>query len=696
MLMTQTDWCVLTDDDLISLTNRGTVRKAHKELETAECRAEWTEDARGLTVQWSDGPRCHFPQHGSLHQAECSCVMMRLCRHIVRSVLDYRRRYAEQAAAAAKATADARATADTSATADASATLAPEPWSPGEVSDEQLTQSFNKSLLTKARRDFNQGILAEVLPGERPMVRFEHPRVCVRFLKRADPRYARCDQHGNNPCEHVVMAVWAARRLPPGQPGGLVSTPIQLPDATEPLAQLQQQLHELIELGISTVGKVWRDRLTRLEQVCRKNSLLWLAELITELLHEYDCYTQTDARFDPERVAAITGELLARIAAIRRNNGALPELLVRGVSVAKQTLAQTQLVGLGCTLTAGRSEWLARVYLYDLKGRSLAVLQQNFNRDQPSRTFEAIGQSKPAGSPYSLAELSCHQIALASATITEAGWLRLKQANHSHTRVGRYLPDYRWEQLPEPLRQDDFAELIRELTLHPPASLRARQAGADFRVCAVAGCEQVHFDQAQQQLLAVLRDQANKQAMLVVPYYAAGHTSFEWTLHSLLHRAEQLRFVSGRVRLSAGRLCITPACLLFEQDGQRTALLPWIESAPTNSQVKLTPALAASEPLASPTAPHPLTTFLADLQSLLGELLLLGVQRVDAAGRQRLHQLHQHGQALGLAHLLQPIAQLDESLKLARLGNRAATEQAVARLAHLLLVATLAHDIANT
>jgi hypothetical protein len=688
--MTQTDWCVLTDDDLISLTNRGTVRKAHKELETAECRAEWTEDARGLTVQWSDGPRCHFPQHGSLHQAECSCVVSRLCRHIVRSVLDYRRRHAQAATA--------------NAAADPGATPPPQPWSPGEISDEQLTQSFSQSLLSKARRYFNQGFLAEVLPGVRPMVRFEHPRGCVRFLKRADPRYIRCDQHGNDPCEHVILAVWAARRLPPGQQGGLVATPIQLPDATEPLTQLHRQLHELIELGISTIGKVWRDRLTHLERVCRKHSLLWLAELIAELLHEYDRYTQTDARFDPERVAAITGELLARMAALRGNNGALPELLVRGMSVTERPLAQTQLVGLGCTITAGRTEWLARVYLHDLKGRGLAVLQQPFSRDQASRTFEAIGQSKPAGSPYSLAELSCHQIALASATITEAGWLRLKQSNHSYARVGRYSPNYHWEQLPEPLRQDDFAELIRELTLQPPASLRARQAGADFRVCAVAGCEQVHFDQAQQQLLAVLRDRAGKQALLVLPYYAAGHATFERTLHHLQHRAEQLRFVSGLVRLSAGRLSITPACLLFECDGQRSAVLPWIESAPTIPQVKATPAVdpasalapAAGEPLASLAMPHPLTTFLADLQSLLGELLLLGVQRVDAASRQRLHQLHQLGQSLGLVHLLQPIAQLDESLNLARLGNRAATEQAVARLARLLLITTLAHDIANT
>lgn len=681
--MTQTDLCALTDDDLATLTNRGTVKKAQKELDTGECQAHWSEDADGLTVQWSDGPRCHFAKNGALQDAKCTCVVVRLCRHIVRSVLDYRRRHAQTVGAASSANGELAESV--------------EPWSPGEFTDEQLIQVFDKLIYTKAKRDFGQGILGEVLPGVRPMVRFEYPRVCVRFLRRADPRYTRCDQHGGDPCEHVLLAVWAARRLPAGQQAGLVSTPIRLPDAAETVSQLRQQLYEMIEVGISTIGTVWRDRLTRLERICRKDDLLWLAELIEELLYEYDRYTQTDARFDPGMVAALAGELLVRIEALSSNNGALPELIVRGKSVSERTLAQTQLLGLGCTITAQRKEWVARVYLHDLKNRGLAVLQQAYSRDQANRTFAAIGQSKPSGCPYSLVELSSHKIALATAKVTGAGWLHLPKSNSTQARVGRYLPDYNWEQLPEPLRQDNFAELAKELALQPPASLRARHAGADFRVCAVARCEQAHFDSAQQQLFALLRDRAGKQAVLVLPYYAAGGGSFDVTLQRLQQHPEQLRFVAGLVRQSAGRLTINPACLLFESEGKRSAVLPWLEPVyQTNAQAKADDDQITGNGTISRAAYYPLATFLADLQSLLGEVLLLGVSRLDATCRHRLQQLHQLGQSLGLIHLLKPIQEVNESFNLLRMGNRAEGDRAVARIARLLLYASLAHDIANT
>ncbi|HEX5271666.1 MAG TPA: hypothetical protein VFW33_14310, partial [Gemmataceae bacterium] len=88
--MPRADLLALTPDDLAALTNRGTVKRAQREVETGECTAELTEKADGsIGAKWSDGAECRLPAGVVLGEAQCSCSAAGLCRHLVRTVFAY-------------------------------------------------------------------------------------------------------------------------------------------------------------------------------------------------------------------------------------------------------------------------------------------------------------------------------------------------------------------------------------------------------------------------------------------------------------------------------------------------------------------------------------------------------------------------------------------------------------------------------
>ena len=90
--MPRADLLALTADDLATLSNRGTVKRAQKELDAAEVTCEIHDEPQGdLLFSWSDGITCRFPAGKSAHDAVCSSGTLGISRHIIRSVLAYQR-----------------------------------------------------------------------------------------------------------------------------------------------------------------------------------------------------------------------------------------------------------------------------------------------------------------------------------------------------------------------------------------------------------------------------------------------------------------------------------------------------------------------------------------------------------------------------------------------------------------------------
>ena len=348
--MLRNDLLALTPDDLASLTNRGTVKRALRELEAGDLSYEIAEEDDDLVVRWSDEIVCRFPAGGALHDAACSSGAEGISRHLIRSVLAYQQHCRSGEAPEAS---------EASGQSAAAAALQPSviaPWDPGQIADEALVSRLRQAAVAKARQRFTQGVLVELTRGAKPVARFLDSPCTLRFLVPGDLRYVSADCDSSLLATFVPLAVWAFRRLPPEQTSGLVAFQQAVLDVPRDLlAELDALLAELGVSGIAGCAATWPQRLLRLEASLRKAGLVWPAELLVDLHEQCAAYQGHDARFDPLEATGLIGEVLARARAIRNGTTAVPQLLIRGSASDRTTdIAGGRLIGLGLGVRLGR------------------------------------------------------------------------------------------------------------------------------------------------------------------------------------------------------------------------------------------------------------------------------------------------------------------------------------------------------
>jgi hypothetical protein len=489
-----------------------------------------------------------------------------------------------------------------------------------------------------------QGILAEVVRGVKPSARFHVPPCLVYFQVPGDPRYTVCDCAEPAPCRHVPLAIWAFRLLPADRLAGVVAAGAKpAPVAGDLLDGLETLLLELAEQGLAGLASSWKDRLTRLEGRCRLAGLVWPAEVLLDLQEQQQRYAGHDARFSPERLAELVGELLIRCDAIRSDTGALPQLLIRGTPDDQPSpLSQATLVGLGCSAHVYRGGVELTAYLQDSATGGLLVLSREF-ADPPEesaekpRPFHDLARS-PTLRGHSFRSVGLSKLQVGAGKRTLKGELQLPQLLR---QVNVQPHPLNWESLRAPVLVEDWAELDARLSTLPPSSLRPRRLGEDFHVIGVARVEGAHFESSTQTIQALLLDSRNRAALLQFPFTIRGEAGAEVLLTLLSQKGPELRFVSGPVRRGPGGLVVEPAALVFQDGSRRVGIQPWID----NQQE----AAVEMEPLAKPVPViDPLGDFWQELQSALGEMLVLGLERADAVAARRWRELQKQGEAVGL------------------------------------------------
>ncbi len=585
--MTRPDLLALSTDDLVLLANRGLVRRARAEVESGDLACELREGPEGdLEVRWSDGVTCLLPAGAGLAQGRCSCPATTLCRHLLRSVLVYQREHSQREHAQAPLGGPSPAPAiapGAEPPREAPRDVAPEvaregPWDPGTIADAILEGAVPRATLAAARRDFTAGQVLELARGRRP-VAYVHSLTCtVRFLVPGDVRYARCDCAGEPPCRHVPLAVWAFRLLTAGEPGGIVCTSparAEVPGAL--LEDVEGALGELLVAGVAGSPEPALARLRHLEDRCREGGLIWPAEALGELAAQCAAYGAHDARFSPLRVAEVVGELCVRLDAIRADTGAVPSLFVRGGAADRPAaVGAARLIGLGCGARPRRGGVEIAAYLQDSgSGRVLAV-RRDFP-DPPPEAGEAPADfwrlaRMPRARGIPLGAMGGGQV------LAQGGW-RTSGAEYVPGRARLVLNPqaFTWEQLRAPTLAQGFAEVTARLGALPPPALRPRRLADDLCAFPVAAVEGARFESAEQTVQATLRDAEGGTALLRHPYLSRAREGAEALLRLLAARPQTVRFVAGRVQRRAESLLVAPVAVVYEAEGRRRMLQPWVE-----------------------------------------------------------------------------------------------------------------------
>ncbi|SFH92528.1 hypothetical protein [Planctomicrobium piriforme] len=643
----------LTPDDLATLTNRGAVKRAQREIEEGQPTCTIEDIAGDLTFHWSDGIECRFPSGKTVHDAVCSSGSVGISRHVIRSVLAYQREHSCSTVPASsnrdRRHADQSESAAESNTISASISM----WNPGEITDEALLKQFRKPAIAQARLRYEQGLLVELTRGAKPVARFLDEGLTVRFLVPGDLRYVSADCAEPMLPIWVVLAVWAFRELPPDRIGGLLSIhESELSIPKKGLETLHELLRELYRDGLSVVSHSWSARLSRLEPQLRDDGLIWPAELVLELLHQHEMYSQHDARFEPHQLARIVGELEVRRRTILSGTHAVPQLLVRGSQSDRTTgIAGGRLIGVGMGIVPGTRQTKIRAYLQDADSGSLMAVERSFaNSDSKtgeiSKSFLELADTVLVRG-VSLRGLASSQLLLKSGKRTPAGELILPRTASSMTL---HPQAYQWEALKPPFAVENIAQLRSRFESLPPDCLRPRRCTENLHVLPVQSVEEVRFDRSQQCLLATLVDAKGEGISLRHRYHFRGRQGFNDLYQILEQRKCQARFISGHLRAEGAGLVIEPIAFVIDDGSRRIGILPWLPAGESSEQ-------QVTETVSSDfQSPHrPLPELFARLEHELSELLLTGVMQGNGMAW---NELARHTSELGFVRFTEPIQAL--------------------------------------
>ncbi|ASO21198.1 hypothetical protein FHR81_002166 [Actinoalloteichus hoggarensis] len=695
--MTRRDLLALTTEALISLANRGLVKRAAKDLDAGVV-PEVTLDADGTVhARFPDGVATALPVGAGLDAARCTCASASICRHRIGLVLAYQRQTrtgtAEEAAqadesaagrsgpppepadaesgdppvaegrgvrsrppetsaearaagsasagaAGAEAAAAVRAGAGsvmTGAAATTGAAPASPPWSPGDVDDEALREVVGARAMTTARRLYKAGYPARVCRagGADAVPRVELSSCTVRFLVPGELAYAHTDAGGASRGEFVVLAVWAFRAA---DEHGLTGDDVRLDvggDVTDTATSgIEPALPSADQL---IVDGVMHAGPTFVAELRRTAAILAGRELHWPAAAVIELAEQLTAYAErsAHHRASRVAELLVELHARHR------AVVNAGASPRSRVLgtgepARTALRRVRLTSLGARITGTAAE-------RTVEVFLAHVDSGTVlvlRRRYATTGEGRPTGHELAarrIAGTSLRSLAAADIVSESASRTAGRLLQITDGRVARttVLPlGTAWERLPEPLLVTDFAAAALARAELPPRLIRPRVEAEDVHVIRAAAVVDVGYHPGDQRLDAVIADAAGDTMTVSARHRAAAPGALD-ALAEALHRHDgESLLLSGLLSRDRGRLVLDPIAVLSGQ----TLLVP--DLAPGIGDAALA---AARDERATP-----LDSALETALSLLAEAAHRGVRHPSPGMHRRVRESAHELRRVGL------------------------------------------------
>lgn len=525
------DLLALTDDALISLANRGLLKRSRKLIDRGSG-PDVTERDEVVVGVFDDGIKTALPPGVPLAETDCSCPATGMCRHRIMVVLAYQ---------AQGATDDEPET--------------EQPWDPAEFDDDALTELLGARTVSTARRGMSRGLVAEVVRGARPSCRL--PATTVRFLVPHELAYARCDCEEQTACQHVAHAVWAFREAL-GTPGdsvtvaltGRVELEMSAADAGVALAD------QVLTTGVIHLPETVSQRFEAVKSTLSEARMVWPLGAVEDLEDLVQAYRGRSARYSPEAAARTLMELRARRDASGPSE--LPATSILGTSVAAETkLDQLRLVSVGARVQAFERTRRCEVFLVDPGSATVLVAR----RELEAPEGELLGGIDLARVVITgkarLGALATGQVVTQVAR-RRANRLVVIGSGTARTSVTPQVGD--WSLIPEPVRVPDFQAFQAAWEARPPRLLRPRVLAENVHVFRVDGPIQQAWSPSRQTLMAVI-PVPNGQILAELPWRGVTAGAVAATSQA----CAQARWVSGEVRREARGFVLRP--LAFSTPG---------------------------------------------------------------------------------------------------------------------------------
>ncbi|MEV6984170.1 hypothetical protein AB0M95_23350 [Sphaerisporangium sp. NPDC051017] len=606
----RTDLLGLTADSLAALTNRGLVKRAGKEP-APELRTDPDGTVHG---SFSDGLTAILPP-GGLDLARCTCGATGVCRHVIGVILAYQRLPVE---------------------------AAPEslPWSPGQVTDDELTAKIGARLMAAARRTERTGFTARVrrATSADPVPQVELATATVRFLVPGDLGFVHTDTVAGSRDDVIALAVWAFRvadELHPGVPEVRVDVGGEAEAGTgSGLERALGLAGTILREGAAHLGQGLDATIADVQRHLDAARLRWPLLAVGDLAEQLTSYRDRSAHYRPELLASHVAELHARHRAVTRPDATLRSSVLGTAEAAETPLRRARLESLGCRIRGLGDQRIAEVYLAHSDSSMVLVLRRQWDGDDDGA---ALARRRIATS--TLAALATGNLVTESAVRSASRTVRLATGRISKTTVSPSRGD--WGELPPSLVVTDFAALSRELDALTLRPIRPRVEAELVRVVAVTRVEAVTYAPGDQRLDAVIVDQAGSTATVRATHTGAAPGRLDSLAAVLAGEEGELRFVSGVVGRTAGGVVIEPVGLAA---GGRV-VVPDLQPAGGSGRLMI----------AEDDRHEPLTAALIDTRGLLAEVAHRGLSHLPPTYDARLATAAQRLTVLGLHRIAQAV-----------------------------------------
>lgn len=501
--MIRTDIFGLSESVLLDLTNRGTLRRAHKLLETTA--VEPTTSANGDVHVVLGDNHCELLADKAFPDWTCTCVKATSCHHIVAAVLGYQQACKERG--------------------DGDEEDVPTPSTSVPMADPAVGTVFMRD--------------------DVPIVRIAFPEpVTVRFLQGNHLDYARCTCAQTDPCAHVPIAL--ALLDAPDSPVRTVGTDEWCPDPGV-LTAVSTQIDTMCAVGIESSHTSLVNSWRRVRERCDSAGMPNAVELIDTIVDLQERRESRDCSFDPDRLVSLVGELAARLASLQLAEPNVPHRLVAGVNAEPVKLSRCRLIGLGTEVLSlpGGCEVVA--HLVDARSGSPMTVRKVVE-GEPANPAKAVVSNVP------LHNWGGGQVLISGGRRDSWGQLN----------VTRYkcqaFPAPALTELFAPWAVDSFAALATDGV---PAALGPRTAGSG--ICAVRNLRLAAWghDVRTRGIVGTLIDDAGHEASLRFAPHIAGLDADALAHFCAQHEHQQIS-ISGRWRTQQGRMVVDPFLLIGE------------------------------------------------------------------------------------------------------------------------------------
>lgn len=540
----------IDDEYLIGLTNRGIVKRAHKDKETAVVKILKLEEEAALQV---DGETVILSL--PLGDSKCSCPSRSICKHIILGILFLKEQTTCSDAGEKKSDRENVTEESTDSSSDKRETLWNEIRSFPEkdllkvMGTRRLTFFLNKAGKEIRPEIEESSVFTVQLPGE---------NITVKLLSPLE--YSSCSCHKKELCIHKAEAilwcklkagVFSLKDLEESQKKDSPLDSVQIKNAA---AQMKDYLEELMATGLSRVSPDVTDSLERFAIISHNAGLADFERAFRGLGTLYQSYLNRQASF-------LTVDLMKKLTGLysRVNNLLDTEDIAQLVKEAGEFHADYLAAG-DLDLTGITIEHFEDVSGYE--GETVYFLETNTDKwytytvarpvfyDKRKKWGKPQKAEAPWGLTCSLENLIRLRIHLKDAKCDERRRLSSSKETRGEILGNRSpypdeIPGWYYE---------DFSRLFSERIAEQPNSTE-NAWGRDLVFIQPAFCEKAVFSGAEQMLSMVLYDSKKQEIILELPYSKEEARSIRY-LEKI--REDDPPCFIGKVYLRDGRIRLIP------------------------------------------------------------------------------------------------------------------------------------------